>query len=310
MIISGIDEAGLGPLLGPYCASLLSIEYKEQVKDPRKLCYAILRELPREGRLAVGDSKQIYSSGKLRQLEQTILSFFKMRFGKFPLSAADFYKSLLEENPEDFLLKDSAPWHNTIRDLKLPLAADKEDIGELSHKLEIQFVKKGLSLKEWNLRLIRPEQFNKLLKSSTNKAAACQKILSPLLRTGLFPEGKMVVDRQGGRRYYGEWLVDLYPGKLLTARQESSQLSLYQLGEAEISFQVGADALCFETSLASMTAKYAREVYMAGFNRYWKSRIPEIKGTAGYYTDGKRFIRDLKNAGELPEETSSLIRLK
>jgi len=310
LIISGVDEAGLGPLLGPYCASLISIEYKGQIKDPRKLCYAILREKPQDERLAVGDSKQIYSSGNIRQLEQTILSFFKLRFGEQPLSADDFFKSLLEGNTGDFLLKDSEPWHKTILEQKLPLTADKDEITGLSKKLRMQFEKKELFLKEWDLRLIRPEQFNELLKSSTNKATACQKILSPLLINGLFPKGKMVVDRQGGRRYYGEWLIDLYPGKLLTARQESSQLSLYQVEEAEVSFQVGADALCFETSLASMTAKYAREVYMSGFNLYWKSRIPKIKATAGYYTDGKRFIADLKTARELPGETSSLIRLK
>lgn len=310
MIISGIDEAGLGPLLGPYCASLISIDYKGQVKDPRKLCYAILREDPQKGKLAVGDSKKIYSPGKLRQLEQTILSFFILKFGELPRSAEDFFRFISGNYSEDLLLKNSDPWHKVILDLALPLAADKDEILRLSEKLHLQFEKKGLALKEWDLRLIRPEQFNLLLNSSANKAQACQKILSPLLKTGLFPEGKMVVDRQGGRRYYGEWLIDLYPGKLLTARQESSRLSLYQVGEAEVSFLVGGDALCFETSLASMTSKYARELYMSGFNSFWKSQLPEIKETAGYYTDGKRFIADLKAAGKLPEETSSLIRLK
>ena len=310
MIISGIDEAGLGPILGPYCASLLSIDYRGQIKDPRKLCYAILRNNPQKGKLAVGDSKQIYSPGKLSQLELTILSFFNMRFGELPLTGKDFFSALSGVYKEDLLHRDSEPWHQDILNQELPLCTEKDEIAGLSKKLQLQFDKKELALKEWNLRLIRPAQFNRLLKSSANKAAACQKILSPLLKTGLFPQGKMVVDRQGGRRYYGEWLVDLYPGKLLTARQESSQLSLYQVGETEVRFQVGGDALCFETSLASMTAKYARELYMQGFNRYWKSRLPEIKETAGYYTDGKRFIADLKKAGKLPDNTESLIRMK
>jgi ribonuclease HII len=310
LIVSGIDEAGLGPLLGPYCAGLTTIEYKGDPRDPRKLCYAVLRETPEPGKLAVGDSKQIYSPGKLSQLEKTVLSFFRLNYGSLPGKGCDLLKKILKEHPQDGPDKEPSPWEPFISSLDLPLAASRDDIERLSDKLQRQFEKKQLILKDFEARRITPSAFNRLLDNSTNKAAVCQKILSPLMKKGLYPKGKLTVDRQGGRRYYGEWLIELYPGEMLTARQETAKCSLYNVGSSEVSFLVGGDAFCFETALASMIAKYLRELCMCGFNRYWQTRLPGIKKTAGYYSDGKRFLNDLKEAGVLPEDTSGLIRRK
>ena len=310
MKISGIDEAGLGPLLGPYCAALVTLNYRTEQRDPRKLCYAVLREEPSPGKLAVGDSKKIFTSGKIRTLEQTVLSFMTLYSGTLPGTAEDLLKMLFTGVDDPLTLKDSEPWNASIRSLKLPLAADPEEISTLSDKLMGQFDKKGITLETLKVRIIPPAGFNRLLDRCPNKAAACQRILAPLMKEGINPDGKLVVDRQGGRRYYGEWLIDLFPGQMLTARQESAPLSHYQLGSSEILFQVGADGICFETSLASMFAKYLREIYMEGFNLYWQSLHPGLKGTAGYYSDGKRFLADLKEAGLLPDDGSPLIRKK
>ena len=119
MIISGIDEAGLGPLLGPYCAGLTAIEYNGETRDPRKLCYAILRETPEKGKLAVGDSKQIYSPGKLIQLEQTVLSFFRLYYGSIPGKGRAFFESLLRDCSQDGLEKNPAPWNPFIANQNL-----------------------------------------------------------------------------------------------------------------------------------------------------------------------------------------------
>ena len=310
MKISGIDEAGLGPILGPYCAALITLNYEKEVRDPRKLCYAVLRKEPQIGKLAVGDSKKIYSSGKILTLEKSVLSFLTLYTGSLPGSADDLLKALIHEEEDRGILTDADPWNSRVRSQKLPLAADPDEILRMSDKLSSQFEKKGLSLDTLKVRMVAPAGFNRLLGSRKNKAAACQAILAPLMTGGVSPEGKLVVDRQGGRRYYGEWLIELFPGQRLTARQESALLSLYQLGDSEILFQVGADGICFETALASMFAKYLREVYMGGLNLYWQSLLPGLKGTAGYYSDGKRFLSDLKDAGLLPEDGTSLIRKK
>ena len=60
-----------------------------------------------------------------------------------------------------------------------------------------------------------------------------------------------------------------------------------------------ADALALEgtkrltrwlpVALASMTAKYHRELAMRAFNHFWCERVPDLKPTAGYPLDAKRF---------------------
>ena len=43
------------------------------------------------------------------------------------------------------------------------------------------------------------------------------------------------------------------------------------------------------TALASMTAKYLRELSMRAFNEYWCARVPNLRPTAGYPGDASRF---------------------
>ena len=309
MIVSGIDEAGLGPLLGPYCAGLVTLSYRSQEKDPRLLCPAVLSEQPCKEKLTVGDSKKISSSKDISYLEETILAFYLMQYGRFPRSSGDFIKTVTDF-PRELTSSEQEPWNHEIQSQTLPLVKSPEEIQKKAEFLAEKWRSAGLELSTFKLALVPPYEFNKLLDRKRNKAGACQEILKPLMQEGRIPGGKLIVDRQGGRRYYGEWLLDLYPGELLTARQETSQLSLYQSGECEIHFQVGADGVCFETALASMGAKYLREIYMKGFNRYWQKRYPGLKETAGYYSDGKRFLKDLRDAGFDEKELSYLVRKK
>jgi hypothetical protein len=38
-----------------------------------------------------------------------------------------------------------------------------------------------------------------------------------------------------------------------------------------------------------MTAKYHRELAMRAFNHFWCERVPDLKPTAGYPLDAKRY---------------------
>ena len=46
-------------------------------------------------------------------------------------------------------------------------------------------------------------------------------------------------------------------------------------------------------ALASMTAKLVRELHMARLNRFFGARIPDLKPTAGYVQDGRRFVQEV-----------------
>ncbi len=50
-------------------------------------------------------------------------------------------------------------------------------------------------------------------------------------------------------------------------------------------------------ALASVFSKYTRELFMMRFNDWWVARVDGLKPTAGYHTDGMRFLEDI--AGEI-----------
>ena len=41
-----------------------------------------------------------------------------------------------------------------------------------------------------------------------------------------------------------------------------------------------------------MISKYTRELFMRGFNLFWRRAQPDVKPTAGYVQDARRFLRD------------------
>jgi hypothetical protein len=67
----------------------------------------------------------------------------------------------------------------------------------------------------------------------------------------------------------------------------------------QLRFEVGADERHLAVSLASMVSKYVRELLMERVNRYFATKSPELKPTAGYWKDGLRFLEDVRR--QLPD---------
>ena len=42
-----------------------------------------------------------------------------------------------------------------------------------------------------------------------------------------------------------------------------------------------------------MTAKYLRELSMRAFNEFWCARVPDLRPTAGYPYDARRFRKEI-----------------
>ena len=61
----------------------------------------------------------------------------------------------------------------------------------------------------------------------------------------------------------------------------------------KISFAAGGEGRAFPTALASCLAKYLRELMLQLLNRWFCERLPGLRPTAGYYTDGRRFLREI-----------------
>ncbi len=325
---SGLDEAALGPSLGPFCACLTTFSGSSALKAAHPddipelynvLSDSVTRNKKDPRRLAVADSKVLYSpSTGIRTLEAGVTAFLEAAGLSLPCSFTQLIKTLcpasdvltLGETPwftgaEEF----QVPWNDSLQTRKtapLPGAALKTALDKLGIKFEMPI-----------LRFVPALAFNNALKVHNGKGAALRSIITPLLEKALYTGDirksssdihHIIVDRQGGRRYYGEWLTEIIPGAPLRALEEGQKRSAYSVGNRHIEFLVGADELFMETALASMFAKYVRESAMRLFNAWWRKKIPGIHPTAGYPRDAKRFISDIKRAHAMPVNPDLLIR--
>ena len=119
-----------------------------------------------------------------------------------------------------------------------------------------------------------------------------------LLRT--YGERGLVIfcDRQGGREHYGHLLRVMFEEWALEILRESDGHSEYVLrrgGHAvRIVFCEKGEKACMAVAVASMVSKYLREALMRRFNAYWRGLLPGVEPTAGYYSDGVRFLQDIE----------------
>ncbi len=309
---SGLDEAALGPTLGPFCACLTTFSIPNQV-SPAAVpeLYALLsasisqkKNIP--GRIAVADSKVLYSpSTGIKTLETGVTAFLEAAGFSLPCSLTDLLTALSPQS--DINALKSTPWFAGAEEFSIPWEKSRSPAPTLD-----AMDKPGISFRLPSLRFIPAAAFNRELAARDGKGGGVRAIISPLLKEALATGGsedkRITVDRQGGRRYYGEWLSELMPGAPLRAVEEGPKRSAYTAGNRHIEFLVGADGIRMETALASMFAKYIRESAMKLFNTWWAQRIPGIRPTAGYPKDAKRFIAEIKAAGAMPENTDTLIR--
>ena len=119
---------------------------------------------------------------------------------------------------------------------------------------------------------------------------------------------RVAIDRQGGRQRYHEDLLREFPSDRLTILREDNNESAYRLdglrGRLLVSFTVQGEQHHLPIALASMTAKYSRELWMARLNGWFAQRIQGVRPTAGYVQDGRRFLASVRptlEAEEIPE---------
>ncbi|MCJ7729097.1 MAG: hypothetical protein MUO27_04365, partial [Sedimentisphaerales bacterium] len=119
----------------------------------------------------------------------------------------------------------------------------------------------------------------------------------------------------GGRMRYRRPLLRMFPDMHLKILKETPTVSSYELQsdgrQVRLHFAVGADDRFLPVALASMLSKYLRQLLIENINRYFISFHAELKPTAGYWTDGLRFIEDLKrNIPHVAFDSNQLIRCR
>jgi ribonuclease HII len=300
VILAGIDEAGYGPRLGPLCAGA-AIFLAPGAASAAAVDRAVAAAAAEAG-VAVDDSKRVHRPGAgTRALEETVLPFAHAALPSRPASAGALLAAL-GVGPTAA----GHPWYASVAARPVPDAADAEEVGRRARDLERALARRGVRA-ILAARVLPEGAYNLRVAASGNKAAVLFDEVAALLAraVGAPPRGEgeaveVLCDRQGGRAAYGPLLQSRFPDRLAVPVREGREVSAYDLRGAgppvRVRFEVDADARSAAVALASCTAKLLREWHMAALNRFVLAGEPGVRPTAGYWTDGTRFLRETGGA--------------
>ncbi|HUU11259.1 MAG TPA: hypothetical protein VM431_12085 [Phycisphaerae bacterium] len=314
-ILVGIDEAGYGPHLGPLVVAAAAIELPgEALPDPdlwdRLRGHVRKRPSRADPRVLICDSKVAYRAGDVAALERAVLGFLAA-IGTRPASLAHLLGATavcsLASEPAD---AEPGPWDDA-QTLALPVASPVADIESAAGHLATGLAECGGAAAGLWTNVAPATRFNRLVETTRNKAAALFALTADLLTEvqNRWPEGclHVTMDRHGGRRYYAGLLSAAFPMTTVETLDESPAVSRYGLhrreagggaGPVHLTIRNRCETWSLATALASMAAKYVRELHMAQFNAYFRSLVPDLRPTAGYGLDAWRFLDDVAAARE------------
>lgn len=299
----GIDEAGYGPNLGPLVQAAVAIS----VDDPAACLWANHSEFvcratdDAHGRIVVDDSKLVHVGvnkfDKLREnLERVLNGIPAVKDVAIGDSMADLH---------------AEAWYGSAK------AGSASDRGNDSLKSKISSVAcaPGFPV-AWKRACITPTpRFNQLIDRHGTKAAPLAEGVIQLLQTAVaeLPNDpiSIVIDKQGGRNFYSPMISSAFPEGWVRVLGEAGDCSMYEVEgmgrQIRLMFRPKAERHCLPVAVASMLAKYVRELLMQQFNAYWIEQVPGLTPTAGYPTDAKRFYAAIQPAMERLQLTTDQV---
>lgn len=265
------------------------------------------------------DSKKLF--GATRALS-TLERPFMIAQTLAGIDAADF-RTLLERLKAD-ASDPLPPWEI---DANLALPTDPKTLrASLDDSLEA--VRRRLDATRTRLlllaaRRVQPREFNALDDRLSLKSAIIAEITTSLVVETLeralgdaAPDRALVLcDKLGGSARYAATLKKRFQCDDVKILREGRDASVYRLSasggidrtgaflpfprrvELEIQFTAKGEKNA-PTALASIVAKYLRELSMRLFNDFWRRAVAprELRETAGYPVDAARFREDMKDA--------------
>ena len=292
-LVIGTDEAGYGPNLGPLVVAATAWRLDAR---PEAVEHRLARVAEEAGRLAPGgrlwgDSKMIYRGGSgFEGLERGVLVALAVAGQGRPPTWRDLIARLAADGSEPTT---APPEQASLEALSLPRHQATDACLDLDADVESRLAATGIQLEAIRCRLVQPAEFNRLLDEGLNKSDILSRITLDLAaRLAAQAHDEPVViwcDRHGGRRRYAAQVARAFDTPLVQPLEETARCSRYACGAGRtIEFSVAGESR-LPVAVASMTAKYLRELSMQAFNSHWGSRQAGLRPTAGYPVDAVRW---------------------
>ena len=312
-VLAGIDEAGLGPILGPLSIGFSVLRVPTAEPDAWRLLRRTVHRRPtKRARLVVADSKRVFSRNDtgLQRLERTVLTFLSLLRpeGRPPTDPTELLFPHFRPDPATLR---QHPWYATLP--TLPRIVEPESIELGAAVLGRRMAQRGMELLDAGVRIVPSGELNASYAETCNKGQTVWERSLEVLRHLWHEHGEadpqVTVDLLGGRTHYGALLARGFPEADVQVLHEGPEEAVYVLAEKgssaserwlprrmRLEFRPKGEDASFAVALASCIAKYARELVMSGFNAYFAERQPGLRPTAGYTTDGRRWLADADEA--------------
>ncbi len=276
MWVVGIDENGLGPLLGPLVVTAVAFETPSY--DRNTFWRAVKDVLPAD------DSKKLFSRNSLKSAEKATLSWL----GAFGIEAASH-----EDLAAQICLSPPFPpppneidctWCAPEKSV-LPAwtnAVDGDAIGKARKSCARSAIRPAL-VRSFS---VCPGVYNAATADpAMNKFRLDFQLMMELVKalsTHNAADRELLVlcGKVGSTRYYGPWLEAAGFGSW-SVEEEERELSSYQVPSmGKISFIKDGDGTHLPVAVASMVGKYLRELTMRDINR--RLAVPGVRSASGY----------------------------
>lgn len=270
------------------------------------------RKVRVDQRVWMADSKQLYKPGNasrgLGGLERGVLAAITAcgdpSSSETPADWHDLWQTLCGD---DHASMKQLPWYTDF-DECLPVEMAAEEVTEAAEHLSNGLAEAEIRLCRIRSRAIDASQFNELLCEYENKSEVLSHVTLALAAEqidwlrNIADDSKtstaihVLCDKHGGRNHYAALLAHHFLDTFVEVREESRRISRYAFGAAServtFAFQAKADNI-LAAGLASMTSKYLRELAMRAFNDFWRGHDADLRPTAGYPGDARRFKRQI-----------------
>jgi len=315
----GIDEAGYAPNLGPLVIGGTLWRVPEADCDLYHLLRGAVSRSGSARKVAIADSKELHTPDSIQNLESNLWAVCP----QFRSPESHSLNSLLRacspdlplERLADCVIQSSFLWSpaESLPTLHAQLEADPsvkacplnlphEPLAENHATVAKRFAG---CCEENEVQLLQvvsvplyPAAFNELserLGNKSNLLTALSLRLASELLSSLPDDSEPVTifcDKHGGRNRYAA-AVEQHLSPIPPAHEcETAEVSRYRFRsgsrDVRIQFAAGGESE-LPVALASMYAKYIRELCMEAFNRYWQRELPDLEPTKGYPSDAKRF---------------------
>ena len=273
--------------------STLPTPHSSAAPDLYRLLRTVVAKKSSERRIAIADSKALYSPGLgLRQLERglhTVLLALQQS-----LSCWSAIIEYCEADPDGH--HKTACWPDGF-DCALPIDAAADELTRLARGFRAPAIPPASdhlsSERDWSfphsLTTWSPTTAPKARPSPISPSASSAKSWIPSAPQPPAPSPQpsifAVCDKHGGRNFYAALLQHHFFEHWIEPVHESRAESRYEWGPPDartrVAFRMNGERF-LPTALASMTAKYLRELSMRAFNEFWSAHVRDLRPTAGY----------------------------